>query len=81
MVTYGVKELLTDSKPMGLVDRIRSAKNYSEIEAILTEGQKYTMASPKTTRRWNAVAKRRLAELQKPAPAPKSAEKPPKKAR
>ena len=40
----------------GIRDRIRSAKSHSEIDALLSEGDKYELASPETRRRWKRAA-------------------------
>lgn len=53
------------------------------VENILAEGNKFTLASPKTKRRWRYVATRRLKEIQAATEAKvvseRKTEKPPHK--
>ena len=59
MVCYGVL-----GKGMGLVDQIKMAASVGVVEKLLEQGTKFTMASPKTQRRWKYVAVKRLKDLQ-----------------
>lgn len=57
---------------MGLNDKLKAAATEQVVESLLAEGKGYTLASPKTQRRWQYVANRRVKELR---PQPKSAPK------
>ena len=54
----------TIGKPMGLVNKLQTATSSKQVESLLTEGNQYAYASPKTKRRWKYVAVRKLKELQ-----------------
>ena len=49
---------------MGLNDKLKLAATSKVVETLLAEGTKYTMASPKTQRRWKHVAARRVKDIQ-----------------
>lgn len=61
---------------MGLVDNLRQSGTIAEINDLLEQGKtRYSDASPKTKRRWQYVASRRLKELQLQAEQKAASEK------
>jgi hypothetical protein len=51
-------------KGYGIMDLIAEAMNETEIKNLVSKGKsEYKHASPKTVRRWDKVAKRRISEL------------------
>ena len=68
---------------MGLNDKLKMAATSAVVENILKEGSTFTLAAPKTQRRWKIVATRRLKEIALAAEAKvvfeRKAEKPTKK--
>lgn len=60
---------------MGLKEQIAKAVDATQVEALLAEGAKYTMASRRTRSAWAHTAERRLASLGKATEATKLAKK------
>ena len=55
----------------GLIDLISQAMSETEIKELVSKGKlEYKNANPKTIRRWNSVAKRRILELNTPESLP-----------
>lgn len=48
---------------MGLLDRIRKASTWAEVNLLLLEGDSYTNPATRTKRRWKEAAKKRHQEL------------------
>ena len=52
-----------DFNPVSLMDRIKQASDTAELNSLLSEGDRYQYASPKTRRRWEKAVDRRSKEL------------------
>lgn len=60
-------EVVETATNLGLIDLIAEATSESEVKALVNKGKsEYTSASPKTVRRWERVAVRRVSELNAP---------------
>ena len=64
---------MNPSKPIGLRERIASAKTTTEIEALLYTGKAYMHPSLKTMRAWQVTAEKRIKELAVAPPPPEVA--------
>jgi len=54
----------------GLMDLISEAMSEEEVKNLVARGlAEYKNASPKTIRRWDKVAKRRISQLNAPEPS------------
>jgi len=55
----------------GLMDLIMEATSEKEVRNLVIKGKtEYTNASPKTIRRWDKIAARRIEQLNAPEPSP-----------
>jgi hypothetical protein len=60
----------------GLVELIQDADTEADVKALVSKGKsEYTNAHPKTVRRWNHWAEKRIKELKGPAVADLKSEK------
>lgn len=50
-------------EPVGLCDRIRQARNGTELSLLLLEGRSYQFAAEATRRRWKKIAELRMEFL------------------
>lgn len=54
---------VSDLKPAGLRERIKTAKSGTEVTDLLNVAAGFAHASPKTIRRWERAAKTRIVQL------------------
>lgn len=54
---------MNNTESYGLCDRIRQARNGTELSLLLLEGRGYQFASESTRRRWKKIAELRMEFL------------------